>query len=114
MTAREQAERRGRRAETLAAWYLRLKGYRILGRRLRTRGGEIDIVARRGRTIVFVEVKARRDDISADAALVAPALARVRRAADGLWPRFAKGADGYRLDALVIMPRRLPLHLKNI
>ena len=50
----------GRRAEGLAAEYLRLKGYRILARNWRTRFGEIDLVAQKGETLVFVEVKARR------------------------------------------------------
>ncbi|HSD01414.1 MAG TPA: YraN family protein [Gaiellales bacterium] len=50
----------GRRAETLAAIWLRLRGYRILGRNVRVAGREVDVVARRGRTLVVCEVKARR------------------------------------------------------
>ncbi len=50
----------GQRAEALSALYLRLKGYRILERNWRRRGGEIDIIAEKGSTLVFVEVKARR------------------------------------------------------
>jgi putative endonuclease len=50
----------GRLAETLAATWLRLRGYRILGRNVRVAGREIDVVARRGRTLVVCEVKARR------------------------------------------------------
>ena len=56
---RQEAERRGRGAETLACWYLRLKGWRILARRARVPGGEVEIIARRGRPLAFVEVKAR-------------------------------------------------------
>ena len=56
---RQAAEKRGRGAETLACWYLRLQGWRILARRARVPGGEVDIVARRGGTLAFVEVKAR-------------------------------------------------------
>ena len=59
--ARKRAESRGRRAEWIAVWWLRLFGYRVLARRARQRVGEIDIVARRGRTLAFVEVKARPD-----------------------------------------------------
>ena len=51
--------RAGLRAETIAALWLNLKFYRILSRRYRAQGGEVDIVALRGRTVVFVEVKAR-------------------------------------------------------
>ncbi len=53
------AERHGRRAEFLSAWLLRLKGFRIIARHWKCSSGEIDIIARRGRLLVFVEVKAR-------------------------------------------------------
>ena len=62
---RRAAEKRGRGAETLACWYLRLRGWSILERRARVSGGEVDIVARRGRTIAFIEVKARATDQAA-------------------------------------------------
>ena len=62
---RRKAERRGRRAELIAAWYLRLKLYRVLARRYRTPVGEIDLIVRRGRTIVFVEVKHRPSEAEA-------------------------------------------------
>jgi putative endonuclease len=51
---RQRAERAGRRAETIALWYLRLKLYRLLARRYRTSAGEIDLVMKHGRAIVFV------------------------------------------------------------
>ena len=66
---RQRAESGGRRAETLAAWWLRLKGWRILATRARTPVGEVDLVARRGRTLAFVEVKARATDDEAGFAL---------------------------------------------
>ncbi len=50
----------GRRGERRAAWFYRLRGYRIVARNVRFRRGEIDLVVRRGATLVFVEVKARR------------------------------------------------------
>ncbi len=50
----------GRWAEALAAAWLRLRGWRVLGRRVRTPAGEIDIIARKGRCVIFVEVKQRR------------------------------------------------------
>ncbi|KGM35390.1 YraN family protein, partial [Inquilinus limosus] len=56
--SRRRAEAFGHRAERAAAWLLRAKGWRILARRLKTPLGEIDIVALRGRTVAFVEVKA--------------------------------------------------------
>ena len=67
--SRQAREKAGRRAETLASWYLRLKGYAILGRRIKTRAGEIDILARRGQTLVVTEVKARPDISAAEDSL---------------------------------------------
>ena len=48
---------RGRRAERRVAWHYRLRGYRILGRNVRAGGVEIDLIVRRGRRLVFCEVK---------------------------------------------------------
>src|SRR6478672_9351887 len=78
---RQQAEKRGRGAETLACWYLRLKGWQILARRARVPGGEVDIVARRGRIVAFVEVKARASEEAAAMALDDWRLRRVAVAA---------------------------------
>jgi putative endonuclease len=73
---RQRAERKGRHAEVIAAMYLRLKGYSILAERHRTPSGEIDLIARRGRMLAFVEVKARRE---ADAAIEAVTYGARRR-----------------------------------
>jgi putative endonuclease len=59
MNRRVAAEQRGRGAERIAAWWLRLRGWRILAQRARVPGGEVDLIARRGRIVAFVEVKAR-------------------------------------------------------
>lgn len=75
------AERAGRRGEWLAAVWLMLKGYRILARRLRTRAGEIDIIAVRGRRLAFVEVKWRRHSELLDAAVTARQARRLFAAA---------------------------------
>ena len=64
-TERQDAERAGRRAERWASLYLQLKGYRILHRRLKSPLGEIDLIARRGSTIIFVEVKQRAREADA-------------------------------------------------
>ena len=111
---REAAERRGRGAETLACWYLRLRGWRILARRARVPGGEVDVVARRGRTLAFVEVKARTSDEAAGFALDAWRLRRVVVAAERLAPRYVREGDDIRIDAIFIIPRRWPRHLPDI
>jgi len=111
---RRLAERGGRRAERLAAWWLRLKGWRILVVRARTPVGEVDLIARRGRTVAFVEVKARASDDAAGLALDDYRLRRVARAAEALAPRYAGPGDTLRIDAMFIVPRRLPRHLANV
>ena len=111
---RQAAEKRGRGAETLACWYLRLKGWRIVARRARVRGGEVDVIARRGRTLAFVEVKARANDEAAGFALDEWRLKRVVVAAEQLAPRYMRPGDDVRIDALFIVPRRWPKHLSNV
>ncbi len=111
---RQTAERRGRRAEYWAALWLRLKGYAVLARRVRTPMGEIDLVVRRGRTLAFVEVKARPDHADIAAALSASALRRVRHAANYLLARYAGDCESVRIDAVLIVPGRLPHHIKGV
>jgi putative endonuclease len=112
--SRQRAERGGRKAEAIAAWWLRLKFWTILGRRVRTPVGEVDLVARRGRVLAFVEVKARGDQRSADLALDEYRLRRVAAAAEALAPRYARPGDTLRIDAMFIVPGRLPRHMTNI
>ena len=107
--SRRQAWRYGRRAEWLCLWYLRLKGYRILATNLRMTGGEVDIVARRGRVVAFIEVKARRTLDEAREAVRPRQQERVARAAQEFLaarPGLA-GLDG-RFDALLLAPGRSP------
>ena len=114
MSDRTAAERRGRRAEAVAALWLQLKGWRILGRRMRTRVGEVDLVARRGRTLAFVEVKARENAAGLDLAVDAFRLRRVAAAAEALASRFARPGDVVRIDVILIAPRCWPRHLANV
>jgi putative endonuclease len=111
---RHAAEKRGRGAETIACWYLRLHGWRILARRARVPGGEVDVVARRGRTIAFVEVKARASDDAAACSLDEWRLRRVAVAAERLARRYLRDGDDMRIDALFLIPGRWPKHLANV
>jgi len=78
------------------------------------RGGEVDIVARRGRILAFIEVKARATDDAAALALDEWRLRRVVVAAERLAPRYLKDGDDLRIDALFIVPRRWPRHLRDV
>ena len=98
----------------LAAWWLRLKGWRILAIRARTPVGEVDLVARRGRILAFIEVKARATEAEAGLALDDYRLRRVARAAEALAPRYARAGDTIRIDAIFIVPRRWPRHIENV
>jgi putative endonuclease len=111
---RQVAEQRGRSAETIACWYLRLHGWHILARRARVRGGEVDIVARRRKIIAFVEVKARTTEEAAAMAIDEWRLRRVIVAAERLAPRYMRIGDDVRIDAIFIVPLRWPRHLANI
>jgi putative endonuclease len=111
---REAAEKRGRGAETLACWWLRLHGWRILARRARVPGGEVDVIARRGKVLAFVEVKARATEEAVAMSLDAWRLRRVLVAAERLAPRYLRPGDDLRIDAVFIVPRRLPRHMPNI
>jgi putative endonuclease len=109
---RRAAERRGRRAETLALWYLRAKGYRLLARRYRTPVGEIDLIVARGRTVAFVEVKARPTDAEAAEAATPSGRRRIARAAAMWLASHPEAAErDLRLDVIVAVPRRLPRHI---
>lgn len=98
-------------AEHIAAIWLMIKGYRLIGRRLRTPGGEIDLLMRRGETLVFVEVKARATLDSGVAALHPAQQRRCQAAARWLAPRHGWPGAVLRHDAVVITPWGLPRHL---
>lgn len=100
---RAKAERSGRRAETIAALLLTLKGYEIVGRRFEASGGEIDLVARKGDCLVFVEVKARRGLDAAVFAVTPKSRRRIEAAARAFLSRHQRFANhGVRYDILAI------------
>jgi len=78
------------------------------------RGGEVDLVARRGKLVAFVEVKQRATVDAAGIALDRYRLRRVAIAAEQLAPRFARPGDDIRIDAIFIVPGRFPLHLADV
>lgn len=113
MRDRRAAEAAGRRGERIAGWWLRLKGWRILDRRVRTPAGEVDLVARKGSLVAFVEVKLRASDAELDLAIDQRRLSRVAAAAEYLMPRYAGPGDDIRVDVMLIAPRQRPRHIEN-
>jgi putative endonuclease len=77
-------------------------------------GGEVDLIVRRGKTLAFIEVKQRGSEEAAAWALDEYRLRRVAAAAERLAPRYARQGDDIRIDALFLVPRRLPRHLINV
>ncbi|MBI1385453.1 MAG: YraN family protein [Rhizobiales bacterium] len=111
LAERRRRYRVGLAAEWLAVLLLTCKGYRILARRHRTPVGEIDIVARRGTTIAFVEVKRRDSEEAAIAAFTPRQARRLVRAAEHYLagrPRLSHLAP--RFDLVTARPGRLPSH----
>ena len=116
MNSRQAAERRGHSSESLAALWLRLKGYRILERRLKTRAGEVDLVAAAPfGPVCFVEVKARSQARSAADSVTPAQQARIARAASlYLASRPGLARRGSRFDIVAIAPGALPVHHRDV
>ena len=101
----------GLKAENIAAWLLRLKGYRVVARRFKTPMGEIDLVAERGRVLVFVEVKARGTMAGALESIQSRQTGRIARAAEYYLARQRQGFDEIRFDVIAL---ELPLKIRHI
>jgi putative endonuclease len=114
--ARQIAERRGHKSESLAALWLRLKGYRILARRLKTRAGEIDLVAAAPfGPVCFVEVKARGLARAAAESVGSTQQTRIARAASlYLASRPHLSRRGARFDIVAIAPNSFPVHHRDV
>lgn len=111
---RQQAERRGRTAELLCRWHLRLRGWRIVARGWRCPAGEIDILARRGNVLAVIEVKSRGDLATAAAAVAPRQRRRIARAAAAFVAIRPDLADmTLRFDVMLVAPLRPPRHLPD-
>lgn len=116
MNARQQY---GRAAEEAAALYLSQSGWRLLGRNVRIGRGELDIVARRGRVLAFVEVKARRTHTCGAPEDAVGALKRrqIARLAE-LWlaarPWALKGIDDVRFDVIAVDSTAFPSTIRHL
>lgn len=116
MSGRIAAEKRGRRAEYICVAILRLTGWRILARRMTARRGtglgEVDIIAQRGATLAFIEVKARADYEAAAESITAHQRTRIARAAEVFLQQHPEFAEcNVRFDVMLfgagLLPRRI-------
>lgn len=117
---RQRAYRFGLRAEKIAAWYLRLKGYRILAERYHIRQGEIDVLAQKGDVLVAVEVKARKTFEECETSITPWKQQKILHAVRHLMAGGGKIAGlanpaerTIRFDAVWVVPRRWPRHIKD-
>ena len=112
LATRRKAEQRGRRSEVWAALLLLAKFYRILGWRVRTPVGEIDLIAQApGGPVCFIEVKARADTLGAALSLSTGQQRRIANAASHyIAARPHLAGKGMRFDVIALAPRRLPRH----
>lgn len=110
---RQLAERSGREGEKRAAFWLRAKGWRILAERVRTPRGEIDLIAKRGGVVAFVEVKWRRRGGDLDLAIDEFRLARVAAAVECVAHEYATEGEDIRVDVILLAPGALPRHIAN-
>jgi putative endonuclease len=110
---RAEAERRGRNGERWAALWLRLHGWRVIARRVRTARGEIDLVVRRGRQVAFIEVKWRGDAAALNQSIDEFRLRRVAAAVEAIAHRYSGPRDTLRIDVLLLAPWRWPRHIFN-
>lgn len=111
---RRDAEKRGRAAEALAVWWLRLKGYSILEQRFKRPAGEVDIIAKRGNVLAFIEVKQRSKITLAQTAVTERSWQRIARTAE-LWAaaRPAVRMLDWRFDLIAISMTSSPKHFRD-
>jgi putative endonuclease len=111
---RQAADSAGRYAEDRAALVLHLKGWDILAKRVKTKLGEIDLIARRDGMVAFVEVKWRADAATLKDSIDEHRLSRVAAAAELLFPDYAQSGDDMRIDVMLVAPGRWPRHMEHV
>ncbi len=112
--SRQAAEQYGHRAEAIALWYMRFKGYQLLARRFKTPAGEVDLIMRKGKTTAFIEVKARATVDDGVVAVTAYQSRRIASAAAFYTSRDNRAAASFQRFDIIVIPSYLwPTHIKN-
>lgn len=110
---RRDADARGREGEAEAAMFLAQRGWQIVAERVKTKAGEIDLIAKRTGLVAFVEVKWRARSASLNDAIDERRLRRVAAAAACLWQDYANNGEDIRIDVILLAPGRQPTHIEN-
>jgi putative endonuclease len=110
---RHAADQRGRQGEAEAAMFLAQRGWRIVAQRVKTKAGEIDLVAKRTDLVAFVEVKWRARAATLADAIDERRLARVAAAVECVWQTYATAGEDIRIDVILLAPGRKPTHIEN-
>lgn len=110
---RHEADQRGREGEAAAAMLLAQAGWRIVAERVKTKAGEIDLVARKSGLVAFIEVKWRARAAHLADAIDERRLARVAAAVELVWQDYATAGEDIRIDVILLAPGRKPTHIEN-
>ena len=110
---RQRAEKQGRESERWAAMWLRLRGWQVLGERVKTPRGEIDLIARKRGLVIFVEVKWRKSKRELDHAIDEYRLRRVAAAVECVAHEYATNGEDIRVDVILLAPGAIPRHIVN-
>lgn len=110
---RQVADQRGREGEAAAAMFLAQKGWRVVAERVKTKAGEIDLIARRTGLVAFVEVKWRARKASLADAIDERRLRRVAAAVEIVWQDYATDGEDIRIDVILLAPGAKPTHIEN-
>jgi putative endonuclease len=107
LRAKQKTYQRGIISEKIAAFWLRLKGYKILERRYKTKLGEIDLIARHQNTIIFIEVKARPTMALALESITPTMKRRIENTARYYIAHHDVEGCDMRFDVVAVMPLKL-------
>ncbi|MFU7528679.1 YraN family protein [Qipengyuania sp. ASV99] len=107
------ADRKGREGEAQAAQWLMQQGWQVVAERVKTKLGEIDLIARKPGLVAFIEVKWRKRAADLDTAIDERRLARVAAAVEIVAHEYATGGEDLRIDVILLAPGSRPRHIEN-
>ncbi|WP_108790742.1 YraN family protein [Erythrobacter sp. Alg231-14] len=110
---RATAERKGREAEAQAAQWMMQQGWQLVAERVKTKGGEIDLIMRKAGMVAFIEVKWRKRAADLATAIDERRLSRVAAAVEMVAHEYANDGEDLRIDVLLLAPGTNPRHIAN-